>query len=297
MELRQLRYFLALSDTLHYGKAAEYLHIAEQPLSFQIKKLENELGYKLFERTTRSVVITPAGEVFKEKVSEGIRIIEQGAEKAGRVARGETGTLHIVYNSMALHNVVPRIISEFRERFPDIEVILSEQNSPVLEQNLINDEADVGIVALYGAIFDELRYEVIYTDPAAIALPKNHPMAKKKIIKLAELAKEPFLVYSRKARIKSHDDLISVCHMTGFTPNIIQEAETDMALLGLVAAGLGVALVPSSFQDILTDIIDYRIIEEPAVNVKVAVVWKDKKNSLMLREFLEIAKSVNIFHA
>ena len=293
MELRQLRYFLALSDTLHYGKAAEYLHIAEQPLSFQIKKLENELGYKLFERTTRSVALTPAGEVFRKKVSEGIEIVEQGVEHAGRVARGEAGKIRIVYNSMALHNVVPQIVCEFRERHPDVEVILSEQNSPELEQNIIKDEADIGIVALYGTIFDELKYEIIFNDPAAIALPKSHPMVKKNIIKLSELAKEPFLVYSRKTRAKSHDDLISICHVTGFTPNIIQEAETDMALLGLVAAGLGVALVPSSFQDILTDVIDYRIIEDPEINVKVAIVWKDIKNSPMLQELLEIAKSMN----
>lgn len=293
MELRQLQYFLVLSDTLHYGKAAEYLHIAQQPLSFQIKKLESELGYKLFERTTRSVALTPSGEVFKKKVSEGIRIIEQGVDQAGSVARGEAGKIRIAYNSMALHNVIPKLVCKFRERFPQIEVILSEQNSPKLEQNLINDEADVGIVALYGIIFDELKYETIYTDPAAIALSKNHPMVKKKINKLSELKKESFLVYSRKTRAKSHDDLISVCHLAGFTPNIIQEAETDMALLGLVATGLGVALVPSSFNNVLSDLIEYRIIKEPAINLNVAIVWREKNNSLMIQQLLEIAKSLN----
>ncbi|URZ18418.1 LysR family transcriptional regulator [Clostridium felsineum] len=293
MELRQLQYFLVLSDTLHYGKAAEYLHIAQQPLSFQIKKLESELGYKLFERTTRSVALTPAGEVLKKKVFEGIRTIEQGVEQAGSVARGEAGKIRIAYNSMTLHNVMPQIVCKFRERFPQIEVILSEENSPELEQNIINDEADVGIVALYGIMLDELKYEIIYTDPASIALPKSHPLTKNKAIKLSELQKESFLVYSRKTRAKSHDDLISVCYLAGFTPNIIQEAETDMALLGLVATGLGVALVPGSFNDILSYLIEYRIIKEPAINLNVAMVWREGNNSLMIQQLLEISKSLN----
>nr|WP_314466142.1 LysR substrate-binding domain-containing protein [uncultured Clostridium sp.] len=293
MELRQLYYFLTVADTLHYGKAAETLHIAEQPLSFQIKKLENELGFKLFERTTRSVALTPAGEVFRSKISDGIALIEQGVEKAGSVSRGEAGKIRIVYNSMTLHNVLPKLVCRFRERHPDVEVVLTEHNSPELEQQILKDEADIGIAALYGNKFDGLKYETIFNDSAVIALPKGHPMDKKDRLTLHDLENESFLVYSRKTRVKSHDDLISVCHMYGFTPNIIQEAETDMALLGLVAAGLGVALVPGSFRDILTDVIDYRIIDDSIINVKVAAVCKDNENLPLVQEIIEIARTLS----
>ncbi|WP_127541271.1 LysR family transcriptional regulator [Paenibacillus illinoisensis] len=291
MELRQLKYFLAVSDTLHYGKAADLLHISEQPLSFQIKKLESELGFKLFERTTRSVALTPAGELLKKKTLEGLRILDKGVEQAGKIARGETGKLHIGYNSMTLHNILPHLVSEYRNRYSDVEIILSEQNSPELEYNLINEEIDLGIVALYGgAMSEELKYETIFSDPAFIAFPKNHYMKDKKFINLSDLAEEAFLVYSREVRARSYDYLIAHCHAAKFTPNIIQEAETDMALLGLVATGLGVALVPGSFRHLLTDVIDYRMINEPKINIDVAIVWKATKYSPMLRNFRDIAK-------
>src|SRR5699024_2873906 len=120
MELRQLNYFLTLARFLHFRKAAEELHISEQPLSYQIKKLETELGYKLFERTTRSVKLTPAGIAFKAKVTKSLDLLKQGVNEGAAIANRQAGILRIAYNSMGLHNVIPNIIYAFRSKFPEV---------------------------------------------------------------------------------------------------------------------------------------------------------------------------------
>ncbi len=148
MELRQLRYFLAVAETLHFGQAAERLHIAQQPLSFQITQLENELGVELFKRTTRSVALTEAGAALEAEVRAGLGRIERGVEVAQRIARGEGGKLHIGYNSTTLYSVMPPIVRQFRERFEQVEVVLRELVSPTLEQQILSDDVDVGIVVV-----------------------------------------------------------------------------------------------------------------------------------------------------
>lgn len=293
MELRQLTYFLTVCDTLHFGKAADSLHIAQQPLSYQIKRLEDELGYKLFERTTRLVTLTPAGELFRKKVHEAIKLIEQGKNDAGRIARGEAGKIVIGYNSMTLHNIFPSVVSEFRSRHPDVEVVLHERNSPELEMSIVNEEVDVGIVPIYTPGTDKLTYEAVFSESAILALPKNHRLSMKKSIRLAELSKEPLLIYSRNVQATAYDHIIALCYRTGFSPNIIQEAENPMALLGLVSAGLGVAIVSRGYHNILNEFIDYRPIEDNGIDIDITVVWKNDKYTPLIADLLSIARENN----
>ncbi|MGY3743172.1 LysR family transcriptional regulator [Leuconostoc inhae] len=288
MELRQLNYFLTVARFLHFRKAAEDLHISEQPLSYQIRKLENELGFKLFERTTRSVKLTPAGIAFRNKVTSALNIIEQGVHEAKAIANGQVGVLRIAYNSMGLHNVMPTIVHSFRSEFSKIKVELIEKDSPSLEKAVINNQVDVGIVAYYDKSFDKLDYRTIYTDSAMIAVAKGSllPVTGNNDINLVALSNMPFITYSRERRPYSYDQLITVCHNSGFTPNIIQEADTDLALLGLVASGLGIAIVPGSFMDTLSSAINYYPLKKPEVTVKEAVIWKKGNNSHIVSKFL-----------
>jgi DNA-binding transcriptional LysR family regulator len=292
MELRQLRYFLTVADTLHFGRAAEQLHIAQQPLSFQIKQLEDELGVVLFERTTRSVALTPAGEAFLNDVQAGLNRIQHGVEAAQRIARGESGRLQIGYTSTTLYNVMPPIMRQFRERFPQVEVILHELVSPMLEQQILSEEIDVGIVMLHGAVVTGLAAEPIYEEPVAIALPKHHRLARQATIALADLADEPFVMYSRTIKRQVFDEFIALCHLAGFSPQIAQEAANEPAVLGLVAAGLGVAPVGSSLSGVRPDEIAYRQLIDPPITLAVHVMWKEETHSPLIQELRQIAREV-----
>lgn len=293
MELRQLRYFLTVAETLHFGRAAEQLHMAQQPLSFQIKQLEEELGFELFKRTTRSVALTAAGEALLGEVQTGLSRIERGVELAQRIACGESGKLYIGYTNTTLYNVMPAIVRQFRERFPQIEVMLHELVSPNLEYQLLSEDIDVGIVLSTGAVLPGLRYETISQEPVAVALPKGHPLAQQATLSLRELANEPFVAYGREAKRQSFDQFIALCHLAGFSPVIAQEAVNDAAVLGLVAAGVGVALVANSMTRLWQDEVDYRQLIDPPLIVEVAVVWKDEKQMPLVDELRQIAREVS----
>lgn len=275
MELRQLKYFAAVCETLHYGKAAEKLHIAEQPLSFQIKKLEEELGYKLFERTTRSVRITPAGSALLSKLTDAFRSLEQGVEQGRMIAEGKNAKIRIVYNSMTINMVIPHIIQQFKKDHPDIDIVLTERNSPELENAVINDEADVGFIALYWEDFDGLCCKTIFEEDSVAAIPKGWELSKHRIRSLSELKDQPFITYSREVRRKSFEAFNAVCRLSGFVPNIVQEAESDIAVLGLVASGLGIALVPDGYRNIFSNAVSYHVLKKPRVPLKICLIWKD----------------------
>lgn len=292
MELRQLRYFLMLAETLHFGRAAEKLRISQQPLSFQIKQLEDELGVELFNRTTRSVALTPAGEALLTEVQAGLGRIERGVEAAQRIARGEGGKLHIGYTSTSLYSVMPPIVRQFRERFSQVEVVLHELVSPVIEQQILSEDVDVGILLSTGAKVPGLAYETIYHEPVAVALPKRHPLAQRATIALHELADEPFVMFARSAKRQTFDEFIALCRLAGFSPNIVQEAATESAVIGLVAAGVGVTLVASSLSSVRPDEVAYRQISDLRLTLEVAVVWKDEKQLPLLHELRQIAREV-----
>lgn len=290
MELRQLRYFLMVAETLHFGRAAEQLHIAQQPLSFQIKHFEDELGIKLFKRTTRSVALTPAGEALLAEVRGGLGRIERGLELAKRIARGEGGNLRIGYNSASLYNVMPPIVRQFRERFPQIEVVLLELNPFTLERQILSEDIDVGIVLSTGVRMDGLTYEAIYQEHSAVALPKDHPLAQRTRISLRELADEPFVMYARRVHQELFDQIIALCHVAGFSPTIVQEAVSETAVVGLVSAGLGVALVASSISSLRPDEVVYRPLVEPLLTIEVVLVWKENRHLAWLQDLRQIAQ-------
>lgn len=292
MELRQLRYFLMVAETLHFGRAAEQLHISQQPLSFQIKQLEDELGVKLFERTTRSVELTPAGEAMLVEVRAGLSRIERGVEVAQSIARGERGKLMLGYTINTLCNIMPPIIRMFRERFPLIELVLLELTPPVLELQLLNEDIDIGIVSSIGMTKPGLALERIYQETGVVALPKNHSLALRDAISLRELANERFVMYSRAVHRELYDDLIALCRLSGFSPTIVQEAVNEAALISLVSAGLGVALVSNSLRNLLGDEVIYCPLVEPLVKIDVALEWKADRHLPWLQELRQIAQEV-----
>lgn len=289
MELRHLCYFIAVAEELHFGRAAERLHLAQQPLSFQIKQLEEELGVTLFRRTTRRVELTEAGRALLTEVYEAFSHLDREVEAARRAERGEIGSLVIGYVSIALYNLMPGAMRLFRERFPDAQVTLREMCSPELEERLLEGACDVGLV-VKGMDVPELVYETALYEQAMVALPKKHPLGRQEQIPLSALADEAFVMYERTQLV--YAQVVALCLAAGFRPTVIQEVASEQAVIGLVAAGVGVALVSDCLSGLRTDEVNYRPLIKPAVTVEYAIAWKRGNTSPIVKAFLEVVREV-----
>ncbi|ENZ6559034.1 LysR family transcriptional regulator [Enterococcus faecium] len=287
MELRQIQYFLKICETLHFSKAAEALNISQQPLSFQIKKLEEELGFSLFKRTTRSVEITPAGKEFQKNVEKALFFINHGVETGKKISDGQIGKLKIGYNSLVLSTDVIHSINNFKKLYPEVEIVLEEFNSPDLENAVLDGIVDFGIVGLIWQSYEELYYQKIATEYACLAIPKTWDLAKSKSILVREIENSPFITYSRSKKSKSYHDFISTCHILGFDPHIIQTAESDLALLGLVGSGLGIALVPSCYKHIYNHLIVYKSLKGHTIPIELSLVWNKKVTQQKSQHFID----------
>ncbi|GHO46694.1 LysR substrate-binding domain-containing protein [Ktedonospora formicarum] len=292
MELRHLRYFVAVAEELHFARAAERLHIAQQPLSFQIKQLEEDLGVMLFRRTTRRVELTDAGHAFLVETYSALAHLRQGMELARRAERGEAGSLVVAYVSIALFNLIPGVVRLFRERFPDVQITLREMCSPELEEHILEKGCDVGLV-VQGMHVPEISYETVLSEQAMIAIPIKHPLAGQGPISLDDFASEPFIMYERTQRSLIYSQIIAMCLEAGFSPNIVQEATSEQAVIGLVAAGIGVALVSSCLSELRTHEVIYRPLAGPATLVKYAMAWKQENTSPLVKAFLNVVREVS----
>ena len=237
MELRHLKYFVAVAEEMHFGRAAKRLHIAQPPLSQQIMNLEDELGVKLFDRTRRAIQMTDAGIYFLKEAQQLLLHVEQAAETARRIYRGQTGRLIIGFVGSVIHAFLPEGLRVFRERFPDVELVLQELNTAEQIKSLHARRIDVGF--LYPDAQDSmLASQTLTQAPMIVALPKKHTLSGRKSLNIRELAQEPFIVNTRASEPVIRDIFISMCHSAGFSPRIVQEAGQVQTVLGLVASGL-----------------------------------------------------------
>src|SRR5687768_4355925 len=199
MELRHLRYFVAVAEELHFGRAAVRLHIAQPPLSMQIKQLEGELGFRLFQRTNRKVEITQAGALFLDDVRELLAELDRSVASAKRVARGESGWLGIGFVGSATYAVLPAALQRFRKDHPDVELVLRELVTAKQAQALREGRIHVGLAR--PAIDEEgIDSEVILHEPLVAALPDSHRLARKAGIRVEDLAAEPFILFPRNPK-------------------------------------------------------------------------------------------------
>ncbi len=287
MELRHLRYFVAVAEERHFGRAAARLRIAQPPLSRQIQALERELGFVLFERNRRQVELTPAGTTLLEHARGIFDAVDLAVHEAKRASQGETGRIVVAYPSTFAYSGLPELVRAFRAKFAVVELVLREL-SPQDQLDAIRDHrVDVGFVR---APVDEpgLTTELVRSEPLVAALPSGHPLAGRKSMALALLAKEPFVLFSRARGPAYFDHLVGLCREAGFTPRIVQEAP-QLDIVSLVAAGLGVSLVPSSIRKFRRSGIVLRpIVGGP--RTELLVVWSAQNRSAVLREFLDVVR-------
>ncbi len=291
IELRHLRYFMAVAEELHFGRAAERLHMAQPPLSQQIRQLEDELGFSLFHRTKRSVQLTEAGQAFLTESQKLFKQFEQAIETGRRVSRGEQGQLVIGFISSAAYNVLPAILRSFRSQVPQVRLELHEMGTKEQLDGLRDGKIDVGF--LRPPLEDKtLSCTTIMREPMVVALPETHPLVEQPQIVLSSLANEAFILFPRLQSPRVYDQIISLCQQAGFSPTVVQEAMQMQTIVSLVAGGIGIAIVPISLNNLQRTGVVYKPLEQPTPYAEVAVAWRNQDLSAIAQRFLEIVEQV-----
>lgn len=290
MELRSLHYFIAVAETLNFSRAAERLHMAQPPLSQQIQRLEKEMGVLLFERTKRSVRLTAAGATFLQEAYRTLAQVERAVHSAQQADRGESGRLSIGFVGSSAYGVLPAIIQAFRERFPHVELILREWTTVEQVRALHNEEIQVGF--LRPPILDTtLRHLTVQQEPFLVALPAKHPLASTSPVPLSELAHDPFILVPSKLAPGLWHQMMEMCLQAGFQPHMAQEAIQFHVIISLVAAGLGIALVPACIHTFQRPDVVYLPLQGVTTQAEIQVVWQRTDHSPVIRNFLEVVQA------
>ena len=292
MELRHIRYFLAVAEERHFTRAAAKVGIGQPPLSQQIKDLEAEVGAALFHRVAHGAELTEAGKVFLAGVKEMPLIAERATMAARRAARGETGSLRVGFTSSATFNVVvPSAIRTFRRAYPEIHLTLQEANTARLITGLREGTLDVVFLRPGTSGTEELQLRRLSDDPIVVALPKRHSAAALEKIDLARLENDPFLLFSREIAPGLYDTVVNACRNAGFEPIIGQVVPHMTAILNLVAAELGVSIVPASMMQVRVTGIAYRQIAGQSPTTRLALAYRRGETSPVVRNFIARAVS------
>jgi len=296
MELRHLRYFVAVAEEGHVTRAAERLGIQQPPLSQQIRALEHELEVQLFRRKSRGVELTEAGRTLLDDAQRILGEVDAAQAKARRTARGEQGRIVVGFTSSApFHPLIPRAIRLYRERYPQVELVLEESGSGDLVSALRAQRLDVAFIRSLVPKGEGLAVHELLEERMFVALPSDHRLAAKPGIgplRLAELAPEPFVLYRRASGPGLHDRIVGACNAVGFTPRIEQEAPRVVATLNLVAAGFGVTIVPESLCGMRLGGVVYRpLAEPPRLSAPIRLACHKVDRSPAARHFVALVRS------
>jgi DNA-binding transcriptional LysR family regulator len=294
MELRHLRYFVAVAREGHITRAAAKLNIAQPPLSQQIRQLEQEIRAPLFVRLPRGVALTDAGRSFLVDAEAILAQVESARTRAARTARGEIGRIAVGFTTSApFHPLVARAMREFRQQRPDVSFGLEELGSVELVSGLRDERLDIafirsGLVDPQGLVVHPLQDEDM-----AVALPVHHPLCKRPGIALKELAEENLILYRRPDGRGLYDVIIAACSEAGFSPHVVQEAPRIVSTLNLVAAGLGITIVPASLSRLPLEGVVYRPLKgKPAVKVPLNLACRRNERSAAVLSFIELVRKL-----
>ena len=295
MDLRHLRYFVAVAEEGHVTRAAERLGIQQPPLSQQIQAMERELDLLLFRRKPRGVELTDAGRTLLVDARRILGDVDGALAKAKRTARGEQGRIVVGFTSSTpFHPFLPRVIRRFRERFPQVSVTLEEGGTGDLVAALRAERLDVAFIRSPVADGDGIAVHALLEEAMVAALPGAHALATEPTaspLPLADLAGEPFVLYRRASGPGLHDQIIGACQAAGFSPRIEQEAPRIVATLNLVAAGLGVTIVPESLSGMQLEDIVYRpLAVPPRLVAPIRLACRMTDHSAAARRFVSLVR-------
>ena len=294
MELRHLRYFVAVGGEQHYGRAAQRLRVAQPALSRQIQDLEGEIGFKLFERLPRGVKISEAGKCFLEDARRILHELNDAIARAKRVASGQTGVLRVGFvESMSWHGIVPDSFRRFREHQPDAELKIKPLSSLEQFESVRSGQLDAGFAFTIASIDRELTQLEIDSISLKLAIPKGHPLAKSKKLRLRDLRNASFIWFPRRESPMFYDCLMHACFRGGLkSPRIVQEGVNEATILSLVSCGLGVAFVSSATRWRCPESVVLLPVADLKLPLPFALIWRKDNSSPLLAKLVADVRSL-----
>ena len=287
MELRQLRYFVAVAEDLHFGHAAQRLRIAQPALSRQIQALEKELLVQLLFRNRRRVQITPAGQVFLDRARLILTRTEEAVLAAQRAGGGVSGTLNLGFVGSATYDVLPSVLRAFRQSAPHVDLTLSEMTVHAQIEALTEKRIDIGLLRL-PVKTDGLVFRTISREPLYVALPGLHRLARSSALHLSALAEEPFVLYPDHPRPSWTEFVIGLCQEAGFRPIVVQRTVEIQTTLSLVAAGIGVSIVPKCIGNIQRKDVVFRRLTGVRARTELLAAYRERDPSPVVQTFLKV---------
>jgi len=286
----RLRYFLAVAETRHFGRAAERLGIKQPPLSQQIRLLEGQLGLRLFTRSTRRVELTEAGGILLDAVKRADAQIEEAVTHARRIEAGEAGLLRVGFVSTTASGLLSRVLRAFRERYPQAKLELFHLTSAQQAAAFESRSIDVGFLRAPPA--GDIEIEVIAREPLWVALPEQHRLAGRKSLVVSLLKREAFVMWDRQQTAGIAQTILGLCARHGFQPSIALEVTNPPAMLSLIAGGVGIGIVPASAMRLRPDGVVFRALRDKHADSPVALAWRRDDTPALLPRFVELVREV-----
>ncbi|HWJ34433.1 MAG TPA: LysR family transcriptional regulator [Steroidobacteraceae bacterium] len=298
MKLQQIRYFIAVADELGFSKAAHKLHVAQPALSVQIKALEEELGVRLFERDKHHVFLTQAGKRFQQHARTILAMAETAKIEARCAAAGEIGTIDFGFTASAMFtSVLPHVIREFRKRYPQVMLTLHELTSLEQLHGLLERKLDAGVLRRPDISTPVgLRISEWYRTPLVVAIHEDHPLVRRQTLAIADLKGEPFIMYPREAGTGIYWQVMELCTKAGFRPRVAREALESSTLIGLVAAGVGIAIVPADMNCIRFEGVEYKRVTDAEAYSTLYLACREADPSEHLRALLKMLNQRSVRH-
>ncbi|MET0265562.1 MAG: LysR family transcriptional regulator [Duganella sp.] len=295
MELRHLRYFVAVAEELSFTRAAERLHIGQPPLSHQIQMLEAEIGARLLERSKRWVRLTEAGKLFLDDARRVLALSEEAARTARRAERGEAGELRVGFTfSTPLTPLFAAVINRYRQRYPGVTLTLQEMSTFGQLDALLDRRLDLGLVRPpEGALPEAISLTVLRRDPLVLVLPEDHALAHKDSLAISDIRGQPLVMYPKSVGTGLHPKLWSLCKAAGFEPTIAVEAGEASTIIGLVAAGSGISVLPSAFSIIRMQGVCYRPLADQDATTALLLARRAGDTSPLVAGFAAVAEEVS----
>lgn len=285
-----MKFFLAVAEDLHFTRAAGRLRVAQPNLSQEIRRLEREIGVDLFTRTKRSVALTPAGHTFLQHVRALLNATADAVHATQRASRGEIGRIRLGSVSAATFGVIPNAVVRFRSAYPNVEILLSELYSVEAPDALRTGRLDLCVLHPPANVELALNIEPIWNEQLVAVLPAKHPLAGSQRIGLPTLRSEPWILWPREMATRLYDEVIAACAAAGFEPRVVQRAARITTVMSIVAAGLGVALLPITVARLGIGGAIFRPLRPPRVSVPVAFAWRQGQTAPELTHFMALAR-------
>jgi DNA-binding transcriptional LysR family regulator len=291
MELRHLRYFIAVAEELHFTRAAERLGIKQPPLSLQIRQLEQEIGTPLFRRLTRGVELTESGILLLEKARHILRDVEQAKVSVQRRARGETGRIRLGFAGATYFNpLIPALVADYRLKYPQVAISPEQNPTPHLIAGLNNGEIDLAFIRPSVGDSDGLGIDLVVEEPMLTVVPVTHHLTRKGSVPLAAFANETWILHPRSIGPGLYDEIIAACHRAGFSPKVGQEASAIPSAVHMVAAGFGISIIPESLQQIHAPGVAYIRIRGDRPRAPISLAYRRNDQSAAVRNFVALVK-------